>query len=697
MNKKNLNIIILILIPYFYLFPHTFRFIEMGNDFEILYYSYKKYIFEFIKVGHLPLWSPSEGLGYSLIFNPFAQYFYPISWFLYGIAITLGDLSKHTYLLYTIFGLSIYNVGQYFWLRKLNIDKKYCFIATLITCFSLKINEILRFPNAVHSFAWFPWILYAITLTINKTKVIKSSLLIFIFTILILTAGYPYYIFYGFILFSIYFLFISIIPVKQLIVKKIKNQNFIKSFLNNFVPSLLAFLFIFPWFWKINELMKITRDRNLIDINFSSILNSNLIDQLGSWILPPISYAESCYYFGAIVTTSLIFYFIDFSLKKKKDKKEKYFILFIFFIFVFLYQISSAKDSLLFKFLWEKIEFIKNFRAFSRINILFIPLFSILICFFLKRFYEKKIIKKSLIILFFSTSLIISLQFFFLEILNYKNGYWQIWQEKRLTEASTQFEDISLLFNLYNNYIYSIFFILSFLFFVYLFYKNSKKYFFLIILLLVFSELFLLANIQWAIPYKYYDKNGYNNFSGKPLDDLRNSFDKPRIITEVKGNTYFRNLRNFNVNYFDNFGIDQHTRLVDQYYLRNGKIRENIDNNTINKIKYFWSLDSNIEKVFFSKSIEYLSIEKFVEDVLISKDNYKPLILIDKKNYNGDQIIINIKIKTDGYITFMDNWSPGWKVFVNNQLSQMEKTLGVYKSVKIYSGENTVKFKYEPW
>jgi hypothetical protein len=697
MNKKILNIFILILIPYLYLFPHTFYFVEMGNDFEILYYSYKKYIFEFIKVGHFPLWSPSEGLGYSLIFNPFAQYFYPMSWFLYGIAFTLGDLSKHTYLLYTIFGLSIYNVGQYFWLRKLNIDKKYCFIATLITCFSLKLNEILRFPNAVHSFAWFPWILYAITLTINKTKIIKSSLLIFIFTILILTAGYPYYILYGFILFSIYFLFISIIPVKKLISKKKNNQNFIKSFLNNFIPALLAFLLISPWFLKINKLMEITRDRNLVDINFSFILSSNLIDQLGSWILPPISYAESCYYLGAIVTTSLICYFINFSFDKKKNKKEKYFILFIFFFYIFLYQISSTQESYIFRFFWDKMDFIKNFRAFSRINILLIPLFSILICFFLKRFFEKRISKKSLVILFFFISLIFFLQFYFLEILNYNNGYWQVWQEKRLREASTRFNSISLLFLLYNNYIYSIFFVLSFLFFVYIFYKNYKKYFFLIILLLVFLELFLLSNIQWAIPYKFYDKNGYNNLSNSPLEDLRKAFDKPRIITEVKGNTYFRSLRNFNINYFDNFGVDQHTRLIDQYYYRNGKIRENIDSNLVQKINYFWSLDNNIEKVFFSKSIEYLSIDKFVDDVLVAKDKYDPLIIIDKNNYNGDQIVIYINVKTDGYITFMDNWSPGWKVTVNNQSKVIEKTLGAYKAVKVNAGENAVKFKYEPW
>jgi hypothetical protein len=588
-------------------------------------------------------------------------------------------------------------VGQYFWLRKLNIDKKYCFIATLITCFSLKLNEILRFPNAVHSFAWFPWILYAITLTINKTKIIKSSLLIFIFTILILTAGYPYYILYGFILFSIYFLFISIIPVKKLISKKKNNQNFIKSFLNNFIPALLAFLLISPWFLKINKLMEITRDRNLVDINFSFILSSNLIDQLGSWILPPISYAESCYYLGAIVTTSLICYFINFSFDKKKNKKEKYFILFIFFFFIFLYQISSTQESYIFRFFWDKMDFIKNFRAFSRINILLIPLFSILICFFLKRFFEKRISKKSLVILFFFISLIFFLQFYFLEILNYNNGYWQVWQEKRLREASARFNSISLLFLLYNNYIYSIFFVLSFLFFVYIFYKNYKKYFFLIILLLVFLELFLLSNIQWAIPYKFYDKNGYNNLSNSPLEDLRKAFDKPRIITEVKGNTYFRSLRNFNINYFDNFGVDQHTRLIDQYYYRNGKIRENIDSNLVQKINYFWSLDNNIEKVFFSKSIEYLSIDKFVDDVLVAKDKYDPLIIIDKNNYNGDQIVIYINVKTDGYITFMDNWSPGWKVTVNNQSKVIEKTLGAYKAVKVNAGENAVKFKYEPW
>jgi len=225
MNSNKINFTILIIFPFLYLFPHTLNIIEMGNDFELLYYSYKKYIFEFISIGHFPLWSPSENAGYSLIFNPFAQYFYPLSWVLYGLGYLIGDLSKHLYLLYTIFGISIYNIGQYLWLKKLNIDIKYCLVSTLIICAGLKLTEILRFSNAIHTFCWFPWILYGMTLSLKKGFHIKTMLIIFISTISILTAGYPYYIIYGFIFFSSYFLFISNSFVKNLIIFNYEHEK----------------------------------------------------------------------------------------------------------------------------------------------------------------------------------------------------------------------------------------------------------------------------------------------------------------------------------------------------------------------------------------------------------------------------------------------------------------------------------------
>ena len=111
-NNKYINLL-LFFFPFIFLFPYTFNFLTIGNDFELLYFSYKKYIFEFVKEGFFPLWSPSESSGYSLVFNPFAQYFYFPSWVLYLIAFIKGSLTKYDYTIYTILGLSIYNIGQY--------------------------------------------------------------------------------------------------------------------------------------------------------------------------------------------------------------------------------------------------------------------------------------------------------------------------------------------------------------------------------------------------------------------------------------------------------------------------------------------------------------------------------------------------------------------------------------------------------
>ena len=696
MKDKKTHLFILIIIPFIYLFPHTLRLIEMGNDFELLYFAYKKYIFEFIQIGHLPLWSPSEAGGYSLIFNPFAQYFYPLSWILYFFSFIIGDLSKYTYLIYTILGVSIYNVGQYLWLRRLGLDIKYCFFATLITCFGLKINEILRFPNAIHAFAWFSWILYGMTLSIKVENNIKSFLILFVSTILILTAGYPYYILYGFLLFGSYFIFISFYGVKKEIYKNDTIHNNLYLFFYNVLPPLLALLIVLPWFEGIKEVMEITRDRNIQDISFSYTAGSNFIDQLGSWIFPPISLAEGWYYFGTLMTVLFIFYVINFLLSKNKQLLEKYFLTFFFIFFLFNYQFSAVENSYLFKIIWEKFDLLKNFRSFSRINILLIPLFAVLFCFILKSIEEKKHNINFLITTCIVAIFIILLQIYIIEVSDIKNHYWKTWQERRLLYGSIKFSSIAFIFDLYNHYIYSISLIISLIIFNFFKIRKSKKLLPHLIVILVAGELFLLSNIQWAIPYKFYDSNNYNLLSKKPLDDINDAFFNPRVLTEVKGNTYFRNFRKFNINYFDNFGLDKHTKLVDKYFKRNGNLKDGLNQETIKKINQFWGLKDN-NKVFFTKKIDHQTIEKFINDVDFLKNNKDVFITMEISNYNGDEIYIDLKTNTAGFLTFVDNWSPGWKVYVNNKEKSIVKLLETYKSVKINTGYNKIKFKYEPW
>ena len=699
MNNNKLLILILIIWPYLYLFPHTFQFIEMGNDFELLYYSYKKYIFEFVRVGHFPLWSPSESSGYSLIFNPFAQYFYPVSWLLYGICILIGDLSKHTYLLYTIIGLSIYNVGQYFWLRSINIEKKYAFLSTLITCLGLKLTEILRFPNAVHTIAWFPWILFAISIASNKLNRIKSSLIIFSCSLMILTAGYPYYIFYALILFSSYFIFLLIPNVKKYVLnlEKFNNQNNYYFFLNCFLPALLALIIVSPWFARIKNLMEITRDRNLHEIDFSITLSSNIIDQIGSWIFPPFSLSEGWYYFGSIITILILIYLINFLFDKNKTQKEKYIIYFLFFLFILNYQFAAAENSFLFKIIWNHVDLIKNFRSWSRMNIILIPIFALIISLSLKKVindkYKINIIPSILIL----TCLIVVAQIYFIEFSNIENYYWNTWQHKRIDYASTQLNYLSFFFRLYNSYIYSIFFIISAIGLIFFIKKKlfSKIYF--LILVLTISELFFITNIQWAIPSKYYDNNDYNKLSQDPINDLKNAFLSNNLITVTKGNLYFRNQRKFNINYFDVFGIEKHTKIFDNYFNRNGTYKKNISEFEKEYIDQFFALDKESKRIFFSKNINHKDIFSFIDDVNQTNQNHNINIFVDIEKYNGDQISIEVFNNIDGYITYIDNWSPGWLAELNNNRIKIDKLFDTYKSIKLNKGNNKIFMKYEAW
>ncbi len=696
MNKNIYNILIIIIFPYLYLFPHTFQFIEMGNDFELLYFSYKKYIYEFLKIGHLPLWSPSESLGYSLIFNPFAQYFYPLSWVLYLIALILGDLSKHIFLLYTIFGISIYGVGQYLWLKKLNISQKNALISTIIVCASLKLTETLRFPNAIHTFCWFPWILYGITLSVEKKAVLKPIIIIFFSTLFVLTAGYPYYIIYAVFFFASYFIFISVAYMKKIINFENENEKYFKFILKIIIPSIFAFIIVLPWFLGIQEIMDITRDRNLENITFSKIISSGLTDHIGSWIYPPMSQAETNYYFGAIVSLLILTYFVTFILKKNKSIFEFYFCVFFLLFFFLNFQISNSENSILFEFIWNKVDLIKNIRAFGRINILLLPLIAVIICFAIKNLSETINQKNLIKIIVIIASIILLSQFYIIEIINYNSIYWETWQGRRLNYASNYLGLFGFIFELYNNYIYSIFTVASIITLVLIIKYNLLKNLNLIILLLLIGELFILSNIQWAIPYKYYDANGYNKLEDKPLQKLQNSFTSERVSTEVKGNTYFRNQRKSNVNYFDIFGVEAHTKMYDKYFNRKGEFRDEVSIINRNKVKLLWGLNHN-KKIFFSNSIAYNTIEDLVNDINKNGDNFNDRIIVDTKTYNGDEIKIEYLSQNHGYIIFMDNWSPGWEVSVNGIKKKIELVLGSYKAVKIKNGINKIIFKYKPW
>jgi hypothetical protein len=95
-------------------------------------------------------------------------------------------------------------------------------------------------------------------------------------------------------------------------------------------------------------------------------------------------------------------------------------------------------------------------------------------------------------------------------------------------------------------------------------------------------------------------------------------------------------------------------------------------------------------KIFFSKSIKHPTVQSFLND---SAGYQKPGQLV---SYTGDELIWEINAPIEGYLSFIDNWGRGWKVFVDEKEAEMELLFGTFKSVRITPGLHRVRFCYQP-
>ncbi len=723
MKKKLLLYLILIFIPYIVLLPYTFQILEVGNDFELYYFVYKKYIFELLKLGHFPLWSPVEASGMSLIFNPLSQYFYLPAWLFYLICLIIGEVTKYYFLIFTIFAISIFNLGLFFFLKTFKLDIKIILVSIVITCLSLKITELLRFPNAIHCFSWFPWILYGMNCAVLNKNFKKSFLIIFLSSLMILTAGYPYYIFYGLIIFGIYFIFLLINPIKKKIFHEDLDSNR-SFFFKCFTPGILSLSIVSPWLLKISQLLSITYGRSDTDINFSLTTSSNIYDQLGSWIYPPFSYAEGWYYFGSISVFIIIVVFIyNISFNRNEFLKNytyKYLSFFFIFLLFFCYQISSPENSVIFETLWNRLNFIQNFRHFVRFNVVLIPFLSLTLAFsiteFIKIMNGNKVKGISYVIVISFISILL-LQINFIYFSNYENSFWETWQLKRIIFAEqTLPQPFSLIVGLYKKLVYPLFFILSFILIIFSIrksfvqkYLKNKVIFLYMILFITFGELFFLTNIQWAIPFNYYNlgfeklnlQPNYNSNNENALEDITKSFSINRVALEksgnntYEGNTYYRNNKRHNINHINNWGNKNHVKLFKKYFNSNGQFKKNLEINKIKQLKYFYGMDKTSKRIFFSKKLNYNDIDEFVQNSI----EYEKNAIFDYKkiSYDGDTLILDINTQKSGWVSFIDTWDHNWIVEVNDKPKKINKLFGAYKSVEIESGFSNVRFSYKPF
>ncbi len=671
--------------PVLYLFNHVFsidgKYTAMSNDFNVLYYRYKIYLLACLDNFHLPLWSPAEAAGFPFFTNPFSQIFYPLNFLLLIWYKIFGGYSQMDYQIFTVIGLSIFALGLFMWLRLLNTNLRAVLFAALIMSVSFKMTEILRFPNAVHSAAWYPWILYALTKIMlpgsRKNALAAGVILVFSVTCLC-TAGYPYYVYYVPFLIVPYLLVFLIKPLRMRLFG-ITPIPWRQVLITLAAAGVVSILLCGPYLLGIQNLMAQTADRAGKNFEYSTEHIFNFEDTVGSLVYPPDSQAEGWYFFSITAVLIIFLYLLRRNCAARAEQKDilattnlndKWVKLFFVIWIAFITYITYCRSSYLFIFLWKYMPGFSALRVWGRFNIVLVPIIAALLSFAYASFesvisQKSEIKKRSQVWMPIVTTVAVYAVVIAVQLYLYRNkiydAYWQQFfknvSSKDITfliTGAAAFLEVLLITILSSR--------------VRL--KSSSLIVGLVILILTATiEMRPVGANMWSYQSNAVPERFKLNIA--QIDEL--SFRFPRTDNE---NTISLG-PNFNTGIVPNWYFNRYVKFL-------GKTDNQID---IRKI-LLGVRDGT--KIFFSESIAHSTILSFLNDTARYRNTGKLV------SYNGDELIWEINAPVNGYFSFIDNWCPGWKVFVDDKPADMELLFETFKSVRLTIGYHRVRFCYQP-
>jgi hypothetical protein len=671
--------------------PLKGEYIGIGMDFEPWYYVYKVYLLDNLSRFKIPLWSPAEAAGFPFYSSPLTQTFYPLNIFLAIFYKLAGGYTRLDHQIFTILGVSIFALGLFFWLRQLNLNLRAVLFATLIMSVSFKVAEILRFPNAVHTAAWYPWILFCITNILQKPSVKELARyggLLVVFLFCFFTGGYPYFIYYSLFLFPPYLLLFLIPKLRYKLfgtpIVKLKN-----SILSLLVTVTFSLLIWGLYLYQMNLLLKETVGRGGGDFEFATKISSNYVDTIGSLIFPPIANPEGWFYFGFFGVFLILIYFfrilaIVYSSYAKPPKFQKcknlpwyqdtwIIIIFLIWIGIITY-ITYGRNSALFIFLWKYMPFFSRLRVWNRLNIILVPILCWLLAIAYNYFEELISQRKNLrdkrraiyiLVGSYVTILIIQYDSFTTKLLY--DPYWG-WYFRYAFSKDVLF----LIFG-----VSTFFVLLSILKIASKISLKSRKLLGIIlmggILLSAVDMSSTVGTSTWIEDSPLKTPTRYR-LNVAQLN--RHSFTEPRIETGTLSLTSA-----FSVG-------DKQTRRYNWYFSRYVQFLDDTEGNLKARRQLMGVVDGR--KIYYSKAINYTTIEAFLADAS-QFINFERVI-----SYTGDELVLEVNTITEGYLSFIDNWDSDWEATVDAKQTQIQRLFGLFKSVHITAGEHRVTFAYRP-
>jgi len=678
---------------YFYrlLIPGQAFSLTIGNDFY-WFYKYKAYLLDLLVEGRFPLWSPSEGAGFPFYSSPFAQAFYPFNLPLSLFSQAVGGYSVFDHQAFTVLAMSIYALGLYLWLSRLVSGKRSVVFSVLVIAVSFKLAELVRFPHAAHAAAWMPWLLYGTTLAAEDRKRVASFMVLFGSSLMMLTAGYPYYAYYCLFLVVPYAVFLFFPATRGMICLDrtpitVRRRRYLLSIS---APVVAAVAVCSPYLYKMHDLMRQTTARRGLNYDYSTSYPFHFSDTIGSLIFPPRAQTEGWYYFSILGLLLIVLFVAMCLLSRETSSLKKRSVLFVLSWAAVISYISYGKDSYLFDLLWQYLPGFSQLRAWGRLNIILLPIIALL----LARSYG-----------------------YFEEVLGRPKGTDKRRRTLWSALAVTGFSAVAIMAGQTWLYVYK-----SFNFYWgYAFgnYQGQEAVFILAaagsflllsgLLILAVWRPFASAAAQIAVlalclatataDMRYVGSQQWT-YQAPQEYGVRKRLHISHAIARSLGaprhnllDTVFLD-QHFNAGYMWDWHYDRYTSFHARVFWPHD----------FNKIvcqqdEVFWMrrllgiVDGT--RLFVSTRIDHSSAKEFFEDSDRTVHLAKPRVVVQA--YDGEQLMLQVSIGSPVFLSFIDNWDPDWVARVNGQPVEIEKLFGTFKSVRLAAGISMVEFTYRPF
>jgi hypothetical protein len=698
LTVDTLFVSLIIFWPFVFLWPYVLGLISVGNDFSVLYYSYKLSYVAFLTEGHVPLWASTEAAGFPFFSNPFVAATYPLN-ALYLLHYRIfGGLTRWDYTLYTIMGLSIYGVGFFLWLRTLSIGSSIALAAALIVVMSLKLTEILRFPNALHSAAWMPWLLLGITLASGRKRLIAGSMMFGIASLMLLTAGYPYYIVYAVFLVAPYLLAVLFARTRLPILGCTPDDPTgpVRLVLWIGTSFFFAAALAYPWLSQVQNLMAQTVDRATPNFSFATHLSFSFTDTVGSWIFPPAALMEGWYYFG--MAPALLIFIHLLSLVSHGRRRDRQLLLLVLPWLAFVIYFTWGRDSAVFTWVWQHTPVVNQMRAWSRMNVILVPVIGLLLALALSTYLRvletqtKEDASEPVIFLLpVVICVIVTVQGYMLHNRVF-SPYWELYFKTGVsTGLDTALLPWSMLRNFDERYFVAMTVIAGGVLVGMLLLSRRTRCFSRAVSLTAIVtvsaiDLFPLSSLQWHYP-PVEEHRMRISITGL----LKEGFSQPRLMTA--GTVDPTEMRQY-VGLLENWGFVRHATFYLKFFDLNGTPLPTTTPEEVVAAKRLYGADARAQRLFFSKRIDYTTPVKFMADVDEAASTAEPAV--DILAYDGETLTVTARANRPGWLSFIDNWDPNWTATLNGQQVQIALLFGSYKAVEIPAGVSNVVFSYKP-